>query len=85
MATESSPAVVPELTLGWRMKLALRHAGMSVDDIAKELGVARGTVTTWTSDRVAPRSIFIRHWALITGVDYDWLATGAQPNGEAAA
>lgn len=75
MATDSSPAV-PELTLGWRMKLALRHASMSVEDMATQLGVARGTIGTWTSDRVVPRTVFIRHWALLTGVDPVWLATG---------
>lgn len=56
--------------------MALRHAGVSVQEMADELGMARGSVSRWLSDRGAPRTIFVKAWALRTGVPYEWLWTG---------
>jgi transcriptional regulator with XRE-family HTH domain len=66
--------VIPELTLGWRMQLALGRR-ISVEAIAEELGVSRSTVSRWINDRGAPpRAAYLKMWALRTGVPYEWLA-----------
>lgn len=68
---------IPDWTLGWRMRRALGHADVSVQEMADELGVTRSTLTRWMSDiGAAPRPAFLRVWAMRTGVDYQWLSTG---------
>jgi transcriptional regulator with XRE-family HTH domain len=44
--------------------------------MAQALGVSRQTVGRWMSDRVEPRSIYLKEWALRTSVDYGWIVTG---------
>ncbi len=68
---------IPVLTLGWRMLMALRHAGVSMHDMAEELGVTRETCSRWSHDKGAPpRAAFVKMWALRTGVPYRWIAYG---------
>ena len=67
---------IPALTLGWRLQMALRHGGVSVQEMADELGMARNSLSRWLGDRAVPRAIFLKAWALRTGVPYQWLATG---------
>lgn len=77
MRSDSPAGAVPAWTLGWRMRRALAYADVAVEDIAEELGVVRGTISRWINDRGAPpRPIFLRHWALRTGVSYEWLVSG---------
>jgi transcriptional regulator with XRE-family HTH domain len=76
MTEMPDPALVPEWTLGWRLQRSLAHAGLTVNEMAKALGVSRQTLGRWMSDRVAPRSIYVKEWALRTNVDYGWLVTG---------
>lgn len=74
---ETSPGTVPRWTLGWRLQRSLAHAGMSVQEMAFELEVSRGTVSRWMADRGAdPRAGYLHHWALRTGVSYEWLCHG---------
>ena len=70
------PALVPEWTLGWRLQRSLAHAGLTVNEMAETLGGSRQTVGRWMSDRVVPRSIYLKEWALRTRVDYGWIVTG---------
>lgn len=64
---------VPAFTLGWRLRLALEHAGISVQDMAAELEVSRDTMHRWTHDQAIPRRIFLQVWADRCGVPYEWL------------
>jgi transcriptional regulator with XRE-family HTH domain len=64
---------IPEWTLGWRLQRSLAHAGMSIDDMAAELGVSRQTVSRWVNDHVDPRLGYLKLWALRTGVPLGWL------------
>ena len=66
---------IPEVTLGWRLRIAAGE--MQHEEIAEELGVHRSTVSRWLSDRGVPKRAFLMQWALMTGVDYTWLATGS--------
>lgn len=72
-------AAIPALTLGWRLQMALRHAGLSVDAMAAELGVSRSTISRWTNEHgTPPKAAFVKMWALRCGVPFSWLATGEE-------
>lgn len=77
MTQDVAMGTVPEITLGWRMRLALHP--MPAKEMAKQLGVNRGTVTRWMDDKTPVRPIYLKQWALITGVDYNWLVSGKVP------
>lgn len=82
MSEQTSPQAfsIPEWTLGWRMQRALAHADISVQDMADELGMSRTSLSRWINDKgTPPRSGFIKLWALRTGVPYEWLITGTEP------
>jgi transcriptional regulator with XRE-family HTH domain len=77
MTQTTTAGAVPDWTLGWRLKRALDHAGIKSDEMAEELGVVRGTVSRWMNDvGAAPRAVYVRQWAMRTGVDLHWLETG---------
>lgn len=68
---------MPVFTRGWRLRLALEHAGLTNQEMADYLGIARNTVSRLTRDVGAPPKIWIaRQWAARCGVDFDWLWTG---------
>ena len=70
---------IPELTLGWRLQMAL--GDMGVKEMADELGVNRATIGRWMHDKgAAPKRAYLLQWALITGVDATWLETGETPS-----
>lgn len=80
MSQDMAMGRVPELTLGWRLRMAL--GGMSAGDMADWLGVNRATVSRWMNGHGAPpRRAFIAQWALLTGVDAGWLLTGERSEG----
>ena len=67
---------IPELTLGWRLKMALSSGGVSRKSMAEQLGYEETQLSRWTSGKAVPRKGVISQWALITGVDRRWLETG---------
>lgn len=75
--TTSTGGRVPEFTLGWRMRLALETEGISVQEMAERLGYSRSTISRWLNDQDAPRAVVLDRWRLETGVDEDWLRSGA--------
>lgn len=78
MSEQATVGTVPELTLGWRLQMAL--GDMKVQDMADLLGVNRGTVGRWMHDKGAePRRAYILQWALATGVSVEWLEHGTVP------
>ncbi|MGH7338909.1 MAG: helix-turn-helix domain-containing protein [Candidatus Rokuibacteriota bacterium] len=73
----SEVAEVPTWTLGWRLQRALDFAGVSVQDMADELDVSRGTISRWCNDHGSPpRSIYLRAWATRCRVPMVWLQYG---------
>lgn len=44
---------VPDLTLGWRLQMALRQGGVQVQEMADELGIGRSTLGRWINDHGA--------------------------------
>ena len=75
--TNVTPEGVPELTLGIRLRMAL--GAREAQWMAKLLGVSPTIVSRWMSDQVVPNLGMIRAWAVIAGVDYEWLRTGKDP------
>lgn len=76
-STETAPHV-PELTLGWRLRMARESAGIDVQQMAQLLSVGRSTISRWEHDGGSLRPIYLREWAAVCGVDYSWLVTGAE-------
>lgn len=71
-----STGTVPVFDQADRLAKALHHSGMSVQDMADELGVSRNTIGNYLSRRTKiPRPSLIV-WALRTGVRLRWLETG---------
>lgn len=62
-----------------RLALALDHSGVSVHDMADELGVSRNTVGNYLAGRTRPAKAVLRVWALRTGTPYEWLSEGRIP------
>ncbi len=80
VVTQQERGVVPPLTLGWRLQMALGHAGLTVQDMADELEMARSSLSRWLNGHgAAPRKVFVKQWALKCGVSYDWLQNGESP------
>ena len=65
-----------EFDLADRMRRALRISGVTVQDVADYLGVARNTVSTWINGHIVPSKQTLRLWAMRTGVPFVWLETG---------
>lgn len=67
-------ARVPELTLGWRLRMAAEP--LTSHEMAERLGVNPATVSRWITGAVQPKRGMVRAWAAETGVDPAWLETG---------
>lgn len=60
-----------------RIRLARRHAGLSQAKLAETIGVQRSAVSHWESPQGKNPSVdHLRTMALVTGVTFEWLATG---------
>ncbi len=78
MTTQTHHGRIPQLTLGWRMKLSL--GDVSAQEMGEYLGVSRQTLSRWMGDvGTPPKRAYLAQWALKTGVDAEWLMTGADP------
>lgn len=60
-----------------RIRLARRHAGLSQMQLASAVRVQRSAVSHWESNKANNPSVdHLREVALVTGVHFEWLATG---------
>jgi transcriptional regulator with XRE-family HTH domain len=65
------------MSLHSRVKLARRHAGLSQAQLAQRLNVHRSAVTHWElCGKRNPNMTNLRQLAEVTGVQFEWLATG---------
>ena len=79
MSVEREMSARLEFDLADRMRRALRISGVTVQDVADYLGVARNTVSTWINGHIVPSKQTLRLWAMRTGVPFAWLETGTAP------
>ena len=60
-----------------RIRLARRHAGLSQAALAAAVGVHRSAVSHWEANQgKLPSMHHLQQLALVTGVQFEWLATG---------
>lgn len=77
MSEQTDFAVVPKLTLGWRIQMALDHAGLKQTDLMEKFEVSRGTASRWCRDaRPAPKKFILNEIAVMCGVSPRWLIDG---------
>ena len=81
MHQDTSPGAAAQ-----RIRIARRNAGLSQAQLATELGVQRSAVSHWEAQRGKPSVNHLRQLAMVSGVQFEWLATGRgamTPSGEA--
>ena len=60
-----------------RIRLARRHAGLSQAALAEAVGVQRSAVSHWEAVQgKSPSMANLRRVATVTGVQFEWIATG---------
>ncbi|MBB1061706.1 helix-turn-helix transcriptional regulator [Marilutibacter spongiae] len=65
------------MTPAQRIRLARRHAGLSQSALAQAVGVQRSAVSHWEATLgKSPSAGHLRELALVTQVQFEWLATG---------
>lgn len=74
--TTQRESIVPEWTMGDRLRKARSLTGLGVREFAELIGVSHGTVTNAETDARAVRTITLNAWAAHTGVSREWLETG---------
>ena len=66
-----------------RVRQARKAAGISQSRLAQILGVTRSACSQWESAQgTTPRRERLEQLAILLGVSYEWLATGARIKGE---
>lgn len=72
----------PELTLGWRIQMALDTGGLKHSDLMSKFEVSRGTVSRWCRDiSPAPKKFILNEIAVMCGVSPRWLIDGPTKDG----
>jgi len=69
--------IVPEFSLGDRLRKAREIAGFDQIALAHEIDVHRQTVARYETGASAPRRPVLISWAMTTGVSLEWLTTGS--------
>lgn len=60
-----------------RIRQARHHAGFSQQEMSERIGITRGAVANWESHGdIAPTVDHMLKLARLTGVSFEWLATG---------
>lgn len=67
------PRVVPQFTLGDRLRKAREYSGLEMQDLAAEIDIHRQTVARYENGAVKPKRHVLLSWSLATGVDLDWI------------
>jgi len=74
--------MVPVWTLADRLRKSREQVGVSQKALAEALGVTMRQIQAAENSEVTPKPILIMGYAMISGVDIDWLETGKEkPSG----
>lgn len=77
MTEQVDYAKEPEVTLGWRIQIALDEGGLKHKDLMEHFEVSRDTVSRWCRNIGAPPKKFIQNEiAVMCGVSSRWLMDG---------
>lgn len=74
MAQPQTSTTIPVWTLADRLRKAREHAGLNQGELAEAAGIGRSTIVTYESGQSVPGKPVLIAWALVTGVDLEWLA-----------
>ena len=66
------------MTLGERIALARKRAGLSQEQLGEKLGVSRQAVSKWESDQTNPDVAYVAQMCRLLGVSSDWLLLGEE-------
>ena len=72
------------MTLGERISLARKQAGLSQEQLGEQLGVSRQAVSKWESGQTNPDVAYIAELCRLFGVSSDWLLLGKEEAREQA-
>ena len=72
------------MTLGERIALARKQAGLSQEQLGEQLGVSRQAVSKWESGQTNPDVAYIAELCRLFGVSSDWLLLGKEEAREQA-
>ncbi|HEY9314599.1 helix-turn-helix domain-containing protein [Williamsia sp.] len=77
MTEQTDFAAVPKVTLGWRIQMALDHAGLKQTDLMEKFEISRGTASRWCRGaHPAPKKFILNEIAVMCGVSARWLIDG---------
>jgi len=66
------------MSLGERIALARKQAGLSQEQLGEKLGVSRQAVSKWESDQTNPDVAYVAQMCRLLGVSSDWLLLGEE-------
>ncbi|MGH3283231.1 MAG: helix-turn-helix domain-containing protein [Streptosporangiaceae bacterium] len=78
MQINQENAVVPEWSVGDRLRKARLHAGLEQTELAAQIGISRASVVNYEHGHTRPPRPVLLSWALCTGTDLGWLAGGGE-------
>lgn len=78
MQINQGAAVVPEWTLGDRLRKARLHAGLEQSELAAQTGISRASIVNYENGHTTPSRPSVLSWALCTGVSLEWLMGGGE-------
>lgn len=80
MTTDAKDGYIPEITTGWRIRIARERAHMEQSDLAAAADISRNTISNYEQDATTRmKPLYLKQIALATGVNPHWLATGKGP------
>jgi transcriptional regulator with XRE-family HTH domain len=74
--TIQAAGVIPVLSLGQRLDIAMHHGGYKPETLAAEMRCSATTIRNYLSGRTHIDYAHASMWAQLTGVDLDWLLDG---------
>jgi transcriptional regulator with XRE-family HTH domain len=68
--------VIPDWTLGDRLRKAREARGLSQTELSEMADISRRSISKYEADEAMPRRPQLLAWAMATGVPTDWLEQG---------
>ena len=72
------------MTLGERIALARKQAGLSQEQLGEKLGVSRQAISKWESSQANPDMAYVAEMCRLFGISSDWLLLGKEDSRQAA-
>lgn len=72
-------ATIPHFTIHDRLRKARESAHLTQGELAHRTGISKGTVSHYEGGMTSAgrlKAVYLKEWALATGVDLDWLRFG---------